>query len=878
MYKRQVGNGSTVAISGSSVGVSGSNPSLILSSSAGSNANGGRYSNFYFKGLKADGTNCTMAQIQAAHHGTGDDFAGQFAIKINDGNDAQGSLGTAFHIGSNKAATLYGDVDAQADLDVSGHDGSSAGLKLNGTLVTSTAAELNVIDGGTAATSTTVADGDRVVFNDNGTMKQVTVQQMAAYYDDEITNMPNLASAASLATVGTVTSGVWNAGAVTSSGRIISDDATEATSTTDGSMQTDGGLSVAKSAVIGDDLDLLSDSAILNFGADKDVNLTHVADTGLLLNSSMQLQFRDSTEYINSDADGYMNIRGATGVDLNINGTDVVNVTSAGAAVVGTLSCDTSFTLDSTTIDATEIGYLDGVTAGTAAASKALVLDASKNIGTINRLTASYAKIDQLDVNTINSITSTVSDLEVSDRRIIAALSASASDADGGGLRVGGGASSTGHMSVLWDNSNSAMDFNIGGTTEMRLQDGVLRPETDNDVDLGASGAEFKDLYLDGVAYIDDLRADALGAALNCASQAMTNINVDSGAIDGTVIGANSAAAGTFAAIVGTTGTYSGVLKTDDTTEATTTTDGSLQTDGGLSVAKSAVIGDDLDLLSDSAVLNFGADKDVSLTHVADDGLRLNSSKELQFGDADTFIAQSSDGVLKLGADDSIYMATPDVLIQGSADDKPQLRLEATHAGTNPATILFDKSSASPADDDELGEVVFNGDDDGGTSTMFAKIVGVSSDVSDGSEDGMLEFKYRGAGAVKEWSLGGGAGLVGPNDSTYGTVKAHSFVTYSDESLKTNFTALDNPLAMVKKLRGLNYTWKSDGTKDLGFIAQEVEKVVPEVVYSNGGKDGSYGMDYSSLTALLTEAIKQQDDEITSLKATLAKVLAKLDK
>ena len=46
---------------------------------------------------------------------------------------------------------------------------------------------------------------------------------------------------------------------LTTSGRVIVDDATEATSTTDGSLQTDGGLSVAKSAVIGDDLDLLSD-------------------------------------------------------------------------------------------------------------------------------------------------------------------------------------------------------------------------------------------------------------------------------------------------------------------------------------------------------------------------------------------------------------------------------------------------------------------------------------------------------------------------------------------------------------------------------------------------------------------------------------------
>jgi hypothetical protein len=76
-------------------------------------------------------------------------------------------------------------------------------------------------------------------------------------------------------------------------------------------------------------------------------------------------------------------------------------------------------------------------------------------------------------------------------------------------------------------------------------------------------------------------------------------------------------------ALTATTGTFSGILKTDDTTDATSTTDGSLQTDGGLSVAKDAIIGDDLTLKSDSAVLGFGADTDVKLTHVADVGLIL---------------------------------------------------------------------------------------------------------------------------------------------------------------------------------------------------------------------------------------------------------------
>ena len=67
--------------------------------------------------------------------------------------------------------------------------------------VTATATELNIIDGDTSATSTTVADADRVVLNDNGTMKQVAVTDLSAYFDDEITAMPNLTSVGTLTTL-----------------------------------------------------------------------------------------------------------------------------------------------------------------------------------------------------------------------------------------------------------------------------------------------------------------------------------------------------------------------------------------------------------------------------------------------------------------------------------------------------------------------------------------------------------------------------------------------------------------------------------------------------------------------------------------------------
>jgi hypothetical protein len=74
-------------------------------------------------------------------------------------------------------------------------------INFNGTAIASTAAELNIVDGDTSATSTTVADADRVVLNDNGSMVQVAVTDLAAYFDDEITAMPNLTSVGTLTTL-----------------------------------------------------------------------------------------------------------------------------------------------------------------------------------------------------------------------------------------------------------------------------------------------------------------------------------------------------------------------------------------------------------------------------------------------------------------------------------------------------------------------------------------------------------------------------------------------------------------------------------------------------------------------------------------------------
>ena len=81
--------------------------------------------------------------------------------------------------------------------------------KLDG--VTSTTAELSIVDGDSGTSSVTVVDGDKVIINDSGVMKQCAVTDLSAYFDDEITAMPNLVTTAAT-TVGALDSGSITSG------------------------------------------------------------------------------------------------------------------------------------------------------------------------------------------------------------------------------------------------------------------------------------------------------------------------------------------------------------------------------------------------------------------------------------------------------------------------------------------------------------------------------------------------------------------------------------------------------------------------------------------------------------------------------------------
>ena len=84
-----------------------------------------------------------------------------------------------------------------------------------------------------------------------------------------------------------------------------------------------GNVTMSADATVGDDLTLISDAAVLGFGANTDVTLTHVHDTGLLLNSTMALQFNDASQFINAPSATVLDITATDEIELNATAIDV---------------------------------------------------------------------------------------------------------------------------------------------------------------------------------------------------------------------------------------------------------------------------------------------------------------------------------------------------------------------------------------------------------------------------------------------------------------------------------------------------------------------------------------------------------------------------
>lgn len=138
--------------------------------------------------------------------------------------------------------------------------------------------------------------------------------------------------------------------------------------------------------------------------------------------------------------------------------------------------------------------------------------------------------------------------------------------------------------------------FRVEGVNEVELVQNALSPVTSDGVALGTGSLMWSDLFLASGSVINLNNGDI---TLTHSSETLT-------------VGGGTLATG---ALTTSTIVASGIVKTNDTTNATSTTDGSLQTDGGLSVVLDAIFGDDVTLITDAAVLSLGAGSDVTITH-----------------------------------------------------------------------------------------------------------------------------------------------------------------------------------------------------------------------------------------------------------------------
>jgi hypothetical protein len=314
-------------------------------------------------------------------------------------------------------------ADGSFDFNIASHDGTN-GLALGGTVVTASAAELNKLDGvtattaelnilagGTSATSTTVADADRVVINDNGTMVQVAVTDLAEYFDDEITAMPNLVSTGALdsgsitsgfGTINTGSSTITTTGAITGGNLIVSDGGNIGSSSdTDAiSIASGGNVTMSQDLIVTGDLTVSGTTTTVNSTTVTidDPVFTIGGDTapGSDDNKDRGIEFRYHTGSaakvgffgFDDSAGKFTFIPDATNNSEVFSGTAGTIVANLEGAVTGNASTATTLAtarsiagqsfdgsadiniaptdLTSVTADASELNILDGTTSATA--------------------------------------------------------------------------------------------------------------------------------------------------------------------------------------------------------------------------------------------------------------------------------------------------------------------------------------------------------------------------------------------------------------------------------------------------------------------------------------------------------------------------------
>ena len=372
-------------------------------------------------------------------------------------------------------------------------------------------------------------------------------------------------------------------------------------------------------AIFVNDIQLNSDGALLEFGADQDTVLTHTDGTGLTLNSTNKLTFGDTDSYVQQSTDGTLRIDGEAIIDLNASTrVDVSGDLKVGGEVqagsIGYTDGDNSMTI----ADGGKVTFSAGFAVGSDSTGDVLYHNGTSYVrlarGSDDQVLTLASGVPSWAASTVGDITSVVAGSGLTGGATTGDATVNVIGGDGITANTNDVAITPAQTTItsvyntslkMGRDSQNLIDFattddkiilRVNNVDEVELVANVLQPTTSDGVALGTGSLMWSDLFL------------ASGSVINFSNGDITATHSSE---------TLTFAGGTVATAALTTSTIvaSGIIKTDDATDATSTTDGSLQTDGGLSVVKDAVFGDDVTLITDSAVLNLGVGSDVKLTH-----------------------------------------------------------------------------------------------------------------------------------------------------------------------------------------------------------------------------------------------------------------------
>ncbi len=686
-------------------------------------------------------------------------------------------------------------LDISGDVDVDGTLETDA-LSINGTTVTSTAAELNILDGVTStAAELNILDGKAFLDEDNMASNSATgiasQQSIKAYVDSQVT--------------------------------------AQDLDVTDGSTSIDIDLDSESLGILGG---TGIDSAASGTGVTLSIDSTVATLTGsqTLTNKTLTAPTLTGTAVVASlDISGDVDVDGTLETDaLSINGTTVTS-TAAELNI-----------LDGVTSTAAELNILDGVTATTA------------ELNYVDGVTSAIqTQIDAKAPIANPTFTGSFTSPGIDDNADAIAITIDSSE------NVGIGTGSAGTFRTKIKHSAASVTTGLG--IEASANDSVLR------IFHSGSLAGFNATYSSTGAYVPMVfNVGAGGEAMRIDTSGKLNIG---GSIMSELLNVQTASSSATAMIEfrnTQSGTQIGmpanenalIIKTADAERMRITASGAVQLSAG-----GFFYADYIRATSDTNTgINMTGSDIIGFQTAGSERMRIDGSGNVGIG-----TDNPSDAL-------HIYRATGDCALvletgQDSGAAEPNIYLKGYATNSEP-TIYFGDRFGYP------GLIKYdNVDDHMHFSTNGSERMRINS-------NGKVEVIASGQTYVHHINNGTYSWLTGTDGNNYnfysaeGTLRgkltvAGVFTDTSDQAYKKDIKDIGYGLAEVKQLQPRAYKMEVNDEDQLGFIAQEMEQVIPEVV---SGEEGSKGLAYGHLVPVLVKAMQEQQTLIESLTDRIAQL------